>query len=409
MSDLSVDRRDDPRSPARPERGARSSARRATCGSRSPSVSEAASVSRRRRHDDLDFILAQRGRKKKRGARIRRRRRAGVIVATLADRAWSSRCSTLGLGAGAALSQGCDLNSLQAGRDRPELVRLRARRLAARLDPRRAEPRAGLDSRQMSKWLPLASVAIEDRRFYQHGGVDYEGIARAAWKDVTAGKVVEGGSTITQQLVRNLYTGQEKTFNRKLKEACLAIKLVAQAAEAGDPERLPEHRLLRQPRLRRRGRVRRPTSRSTRSSLTLAQSALLAGLPQAPSVYDPFHNPKARARAARRSARAHCCGTATSPRAVPHTRSSRRSLSLKAGTDLHADQAAVLLHLRDRRARAPVRREHRARGRAQGLHDDRPAPAAERDQGDPRHPSVPHRPGRGDRLGRARRPARSAR
>ena len=51
------------------------------------------------------------------------------------------------------------------------------------------------------------------------------GIARAAWKDVTAGKVVEGGSTITQQLVRNLYTGQEKTFNRKLKEACLAIKL----------------------------------------------------------------------------------------------------------------------------------------------------------------------------------------
>ena len=84
----------------------------------------------------------------------------------------------------------------------------------------------------MSKWLPLASVAIEDRRFYQHGGVDYEGIARAAWKDITAGKVVEGGSTITQQLVRNLYTGQEKTFNRKLKEACLAIKLVAQAGRS---------------------------------------------------------------------------------------------------------------------------------------------------------------------------------
>ena len=105
----------------------------------------------------------------------------------------------------------------------------------------------------MSKWLPRATVAIEDRRFYQHGGVDYEGIARAAWKDVTAGKVVEGGSTITQQLVRNLYTGQEKTFNRKLKEACLAIKLSQQVAEAEDPQRLPEHRLLRQPRLRRRG------------------------------------------------------------------------------------------------------------------------------------------------------------
>ena len=60
----------------------------------------------------------------------------------------------------------------------------------------------------MSPWLPKATVAVEDRRFYQHGGVDYEGIARALWKDVSAGKVVEGGSTITQQLVRNLYIGQ---------------------------------------------------------------------------------------------------------------------------------------------------------------------------------------------------------
>ena len=77
----------------------------------------------------------------------------------------------------------------------------------------------------MSPWLPKATVAVEDRRFYQHGGVDYEGIARALWRDVSAGKVVEGGSTIAQQLVRNLYTGQERTFERKLKEACLAIKL----------------------------------------------------------------------------------------------------------------------------------------------------------------------------------------
>src|SRR5258708_8163160 len=77
----------------------------------------------------------------------------------------------------------------------------------------------------MSKWLPRATVAIEDRRFWQHGGVDYVGIARAAWNDISAGKVLEGGSTITQQLVRNLYTGQEKTFTRKIKEACLAIKL----------------------------------------------------------------------------------------------------------------------------------------------------------------------------------------
>ncbi len=74
--------------------------------------------------------------------------------------------------------------------------------------------------------MPKATVAIEDRRFYEHGGIDAEGIARALWKNVNAGEVVQGGSTITQQLVRNLYpVSRERTVERKLKEACLAIKL----------------------------------------------------------------------------------------------------------------------------------------------------------------------------------------
>ena len=55
---------------------------------------------------------------------------------------------------------------------------------------------------EMSPWVPKATVAIEDRRFYAHSGVDAEGIVRALWADVSAGKVVQGGSTITQQLVR---------------------------------------------------------------------------------------------------------------------------------------------------------------------------------------------------------------
>ena len=58
---------------------------------------------------------------------------------------------------------------------------------------------------QTSPWMAKATVAIEDRRFYQHGGIDFQGIARAAVKDIRAGRAVEGGSTITQQLVRNLY------------------------------------------------------------------------------------------------------------------------------------------------------------------------------------------------------------
>src|SRR5204863_8658203 len=78
---------------------------------------------------------------------------------------------------------------------------------------------------RVSPWMRKASVAIEDRRFWKHGGVDYEGIARALWRDIRAGRIVEGRSTITQQLVRNLYIGHRRTFRRKLKEVCLSIKL----------------------------------------------------------------------------------------------------------------------------------------------------------------------------------------
>ena len=59
----------------------------------------------------------------------------------------------------------------------------------------------------MSRWLPLATVAVEDRRFYQHGALDYQGILRAAVDDLTSFSLSQGGSTITQQLVRTLYLG----------------------------------------------------------------------------------------------------------------------------------------------------------------------------------------------------------
>jgi penicillin-binding protein 1A len=247
-------------------------------------------VTRRDRGDELDFILAHRGRKRKRTSRIQRRRRAGAAVGTLAI-VVAIAFITVGAGAGTALSASCDLNTL-----RP--VEIGANSFVYAYDgsllgsipaERNREP---VKSTQMSKWLPRATVAIEDRRFWQHGGVDYVGIARAAWKDVSAGKVVEGGSTITQQLVRNLYTGQEKTFTRKIKEACLAIKLAqkwpkqkvldeylntvyygnhAYGVEAAAQTYFAKHA----------------------SQLSLLQSALLAGLPQAPSIYDPYHNPQA--------------------------------------------------------------------------------------------------------------------
>jgi penicillin-binding protein 1A len=240
---------------------------------------------------ELDPFLAQHySRKRKRLRRLRRRRRAGVAIVLVAA-VLLVVAALVGLGAGAALSASCNLDSL-----RP--VDIGANTFVYAADgsllgsipaERNREP---VSLRQMSPWLPRATVAVEDRRFYQHGGIDYVGIIRALWADVGAGKVVEGGSTISQQLVRNMYIGRERTFERKVKEACLAIKL---------SDRWSKDRILRtylntvyygNHAYGVEAAAETYFSRHARN-LTLAQSALIAGLPQAPSIYDPLHNPKA--------------------------------------------------------------------------------------------------------------------
>jgi penicillin-binding protein 1A len=146
---------------------------------------------------------------------------------------------------------------------------------------------------RMSRWLPRATVAIEDRRFWRHGALDYEAIARAALANLKAGRIVQGGSTITQQLVRDRYLGHRPmTLRRKLQEACLAVEL----AQGSSRRRLLKAYL----NLVFYGHhaygaqaaawtyFSRPARR-----LTLAQAALLAGLPQAPSLDDPFRYPRA--------------------------------------------------------------------------------------------------------------------
>jgi penicillin-binding protein 1A len=125
----------------------------------------------RRRRDDLDFVLAHRGRKKKRSRRVSRRRRAGAIAGTIAV-IFVVAIVVVGFGAGAALSQSCDLNSL-----RPVEIGQNSfvyaddgSVLGSIPADRNREP---VRISKMSPWLPRATTAIEDRRFYQHGGVDY--------------------------------------------------------------------------------------------------------------------------------------------------------------------------------------------------------------------------------------------
>src|SRR3954470_58384 len=149
--------------------------------------------------------------------------------------------------------------------------------------------------------LPLdmrnATVAIEDERFYHHKGVDYNGIVRAGVRNLESGKTVQGGSTITQQLVRALYIKDPKRdFSRKIREAKLASEL-----EDKHSKTWVLHNYLNAVPY---GTVGGRTAIGVEAAavtffskhardLKLFQSALLAGLPQAPSEYNPFRNPQA--------------------------------------------------------------------------------------------------------------------
>jgi penicillin-binding protein 1A len=185
----------------------------------------------------------------------------------------------------------CDLTALQPVRQADSSLVYGANGSLIGVLPA-VENRTAVVQDAISPWMPKATVAIEDRRFYQHGGIDPEGILRAFVADVSAGRIVQGGSTITQELVRNLYLSQNKTVQRKVVEACLAVKL----ARAWPKDRIltaylndvyyGNHAYGIQAAAETYFSV--PASR-----LTLEQAALLAGLPQAPSYYDPLHNPAA--------------------------------------------------------------------------------------------------------------------
>src|SRR5690606_2515794 len=79
--------------------------------------------------------------------------------------------------------------------------------------------------KDIPEYVQQAFIAVEDTRFYQHHGIDLQAIGRAIYKDIVAGGKVEGGSTITQQLAKNVFLTNEKTFLRKTKELIIAINL----------------------------------------------------------------------------------------------------------------------------------------------------------------------------------------
>ena len=161
---------------------------------------------------------------------------------------------------------------------------------------RGSQSRVLAPSSAISPWIKQAIVATEDKRFYQHRGIDIRGMARALWADVRHKGAVQGGSTITQQFVKNALTGDERSVTRKLKEAALAWQLEQKWSKDriltaylntiyfGNGAYGIE-------------RAARTYFGHSAAKLTLPEAALLAGIPEDPSLYDPVTHPtSARAR-----------------------------------------------------------------------------------------------------------------
>jgi len=155
------------------------------------------------------------------------------------------------------------------------------------------ESRVLVRSDKIAPIMKQAIVAVEDKRFFEHNGVDVRGILRAAWEDIRSKAVVEGGSTITQQYVKNAYSRNDTTIARKVREAALAWQLTQRWSK----DRIltaylntiyfgnGAYGILQASRTYFHGK--------NADELTLPEAALLAGIPQSPSLYDPVQHPAA--------------------------------------------------------------------------------------------------------------------
>ncbi len=187
------------------------------------------------------------------------------------------------------------VNSLPSNLETPSIrITDRNGRLLYDILPRQGGRHAVLSPSEMPSCIKEATIAVEDKTFYSNPGIDFGGILRALWIDIRGGEVIAGGSTITQQVARNLLLSQnernEISLRRKLREAVLAWELTRKLSK-DDILALYLNQV-------NYGGMAYGIQAASQtyfgkdaSDLILPECALLAGLPQAPGIYDPFTNP----------------------------------------------------------------------------------------------------------------------
>src|SRR5688572_8258938 len=153
------------------------------------------------------------------------------------------------------------------------------------------ERRAVVAIEEVPAQLKNAIIAAEDERFYEHPGIDYVGVLRAAWASLAAGGRRQGASTITMQVARNFFLSSEKTLTRKLYEALLAFKIEHSLSKEQILELYVNQIYLGQ-RAYGCAAASQTYCGKALGQLSLAETAMLAGLPKAPSLYNPIANPQ---------------------------------------------------------------------------------------------------------------------
>lgn len=147
----------------------------------------------------------------------------------------------------------------------------------------------GVSIKQLPKYVPNAIVAIEDERFYQHGGFDVRGIFRALFGNLFAGRITAGGSTLTQQLAKNALLSPEQTYKRKAEELFLAVKLEKVYTKDEILQMYMNQVYFGSGAWGINNAARKYFDKPAKD-LTISEAAMLAGLLHAPNYLDPYHN-----------------------------------------------------------------------------------------------------------------------
>jgi len=179
-----------------------------------------------------------------------------------------------------------DISKLQTPLSQPSYLYDQRGNRISQLSSSRIEPVSG---QQIPLIMKKAIIAVEDRRYYEHKGVDLRSISRALYRDLISGDFSEGGSTITQQLAKNLFLASDKTLARKLKEAAYALKIEAVLDKDEILVAYLNQIYFGEGRWGLQNAAQLYFGKNA-EKLTLEESALLAGLLKAPSIYSPLSN-----------------------------------------------------------------------------------------------------------------------